>query len=310
VNVLVTGAAGFLGGHLVERLRPVANVYGLVHDKDPNWNRVGTRVLQGDVRDFPRVLECIVGCEIDQIYHCAAKSVVRNCRCDPLGCLETNAMGTAVVLEAARQSERVKGIMCMESDKSYGDGPVPYDEDQAPHPIGVYEASKTCSGYIAQCYHRNYGVPVFTVRSANVFGPGDENYSRLIPNTITRLHAGKPPQIVSGASQYSREFIYVENWVDVVQRLMEVCPWGEAVNVGSGLCYTVAEMVERICNLMGKPISSCEWNRPATLVEIPQQSLCLDKLKRLIGGVTITDLNFALNSTIDWYRNAGRTRLD
>lgn len=298
-NILVTGAAGFLGSHLMEHLGPKHQVWGLMHDVARG------ACLRGDITDYARMLEIIVDREIDQIYHCAAKSVVRNCRLDPIGCFQVNVLGTVTLLEAARQSERVQGIMVMESDKSYGPGPVPYREDQALVPEGIYEASKACVSHVVRAYHKNYHQRVFSVRSANVYGPGDRNMSRLIPRTITRLMRGLAPQLTEGAGEFRREFIYIDDWRHCVVRLMAAEPWGEAINVGSGRMLMVSEMIGMICKLMDHPHVVEQWHKPKTLVEISEQRLCLEKYAHLAGPSPETPLQTSLRKTIQWYREYG-----
>lgn len=307
MNILVTGGAGFIGTRLSQLLAENSTVFPLVHDKTPtDWGTPLSRV-RGDVTDFARVLEIIVNCEIDQIYHLAAKSIVRNCRCDPLGCFDTNVMGTATVLEAARQSERIKGIVVMESDKAYGPGPVPYKETQLLQPEGIYEASKACVSHLVRSYYKNYGLPVFSIRSANVYGPGDRNQTRLIPNTITRILRGERPQVVDGAACYVREFIYINDLCLAMKSLMDIGPWGEPINVGSGKTCTVGTLVNRICTLMGVDVAVEQEPRPSTFTEIHSQSLCLDKLHSLLPDFLPTDLDDGLKQTIDWYGSSHAT---
>lgn len=305
MNILVTGAGGFVGSDLAQRLvgPGQATVFSLIHDREPtDW---GGEYLRGDVTDFPRMLEIIVNCEINQIYHLASKSIVRNCRCDPLGCFTTNVLGTATILEAARQSERIQGVMVMESDKSYGNGPVPYREDQALRPSGVYEASKACVAHLMSSYHKNYGLPVFSIRSANIYGPGDKNSSRLIPNTITRLLRGERPQITAGAEKFRREFIYIDDAISYMVALMAKQPWGETFNIGTGEIYTVADIVAWICDLMDADTPAVEWSKPATLLEITDQLLCLDKLHEWLPDFNLppVPLRLGLERTIKWYRD-------
>lgn len=301
MNVLVTGTSGFLGSQIATRLYGAdkGRILGLLHDR--YGNNLGWDWIHGNVTDYRRMLEIIVDFEIDQIYHMAAKSIVRNCRCDPVGCFRTNVMGTVSILEAARQSERIKGILLAESDKSYGPGPTPYREGQALEPAGVYEASKACVTHLMRCYHRNYNLPVFSIRSANVFGPGDQHASRLIPNTITRLLRGEQPQITAGAEGFLREFIYVDDFVTYAIALMAAKPWGKAINVGSGETYTIGQVVDWICALMDKPPRAERWSKPATLKEIPRQYLCLDRLHKLVPGVTPKEFREGLEETIKWH---------
>jgi CDP-glucose 4,6-dehydratase len=315
VNVLVTGAAGFIGANLIDQLaKQGAKVFGLVHDRMQNGHALLREAglfttLAGDVCDLRRMLEVIVDREIDLIYHLAAKSIVRNCRLDPLGCLATNVLGTATVLEAARQSERVQGILCAESDKSYGPGQVPYREDQALLPQAVYEASKACVSHVCAAYWHNYGLPVVTVRTANVYGERDPNRSRLVPNTICRLLAGQAPQITAGAAEFRREFVYVGDVCAAYQRVLESGLWGEAFNIGSGECYTVSEAVEMIARVMGQSFALPEaWARPATLVEIPDQRVCSEKLRGIWPGFQPRRMVDTLPDIVEWYRqNCGET---
>jgi len=299
-RILITGAGGFLGRQLAEHLGNDHLVYGLIHDRMPwpcRWVP-----LNGDIKDYPRLLEIVVDREIQYIYHLAAKALVRNCKCDPLGCFDANVLGTANVLEAARNSDTVAGVMCTESDKAYGAGPTPYREEQALEPGSVYEASKACVTHVARAYHKNYDLPVFTVRPANVYGPGDDNMTRLIPNTIARLLRGEKPQITAGAEKFVREFFYVDDFVSTATGLMDAEPWGEAFNMGTGETKTISELVAMVCELMGKDQEAEEWGKPAGLVEIPEQVLCLDKLNKWLPDRRTLSLRDGLERTIEWHR--------
>jgi len=305
MNVLISGSSGFIGSHLVEYLvNKGHSVFGLWHDRQPfrccRWHS-----LTGDILDYERMLEIIVNNEIDKIFHLASKAIVRNCRVDPLGCLKTNVIGTANILEAARQSERIQGIVVAESDKSYGSGHVPYREDQVLCPTAIYESSKACVSHLMKAYVVSYGLPVASVRMANVYGSGDPNRSRLVPNTILRILRGEKPQITVGAEQYRREFIHVDDACEAYVRIMDAEPWGEAINVGSGECHTVREAVGIICQAMGVNSESEEWERPSTLHEITNQWLCIDKLKEIWPDYKPLTMVETLPDIIQWYANKG-----
>lgn len=302
MNILVTGVSGFIGNRLAQQLNQKHHTFGLYHDNPPKTSTVHS--LQGSITDYHRMLEILVNFEIDQIYHCAARSIVRNCRVDPLGCFQTNVQGTAVLLEAARQSERIQGIMCMESDKSYGSGTTPYKENQALNPTSIYEASKACVNHLTQTYHVSYGLPIFTIRAANVYGPRDPHQSRLVPNTLNRLREGKRPQINAGAQDYLREFIFIDDLVRIQIDLMVCKPWGEAINVGTEDTHTVRGVINQICKLMDKPLKTEEWERPSTFHEIPEQSLCLNKLHGFLPKLPKPLLlKEGLERTIAWHKN-------
>ena len=298
-RILVTGAAGFIGSHVAQRLVVDGHaVFGLIHDQMPPEDATGWNPVNGDVGDYPRLLELIVNCEIDEIYHFAARSIVRNCRLDPLGCFTANVLGTVAVLEAARQAEHVKGILVMESDKAYGPGPTPYREDQALVPEGIYEASKACVSHLVRAYHKNYNLPVFGVRSANVYGPGDPNRSRLIPQTICCLLEGQRPKIVKGAERYEREFIYIDDFVDYALALMQKGPWGRSVNVGGGGRSTVKGVIKELFRLKKKHYSVEVVPRAESFTEIRAQSLNCDLLGELVPHIIPRSLALGLALTL------------
>lgn len=298
MNILVTGSAGFLGSKIASKCAQDGhNVYGLYHDRNTQywaaWNTV-----QGNITDYHRMLELIVNFEIDQVYHCAAKSIVRNCVADPIGCIASNVLGTVTVLEACRQSGRVSGVMCMESDKAYGSSTEPYTEDTPLRPTAIYEASKSCVSHLVATYWTQYRLPVFGVRAANLYGSGDPNRSRLVPNCIDRLFAGKWPQIVEGAENFIREFLYVEDAVTFVTELMKAQPWGKSVNIGSGITMKVCDAVIEICHQFGRGPGWDTLPRKKDFTEIPVQELRCDLLWSLIGKQDVTDFRTGIEKTI------------
>ena len=124
----------------------------------------------------------------EEIYHCAAQAIVKSCANDPYTTFDINVMGTVALMEACRNSgNTVRSIVVSTSDKSFGHTPPPYNEDTRLNPMYTYEVSKACQHMAALNYFNNYGVPVMILASSNVYGPGDPNYSRIIPNTIRRL---------------------------------------------------------------------------------------------------------------------------
>jgi CDP-glucose 4,6-dehydratase len=313
-SVLITGISGFLGAHLAEILtNKGAHVVGIVHDLKKN-NYLGIKgldkridVCQANILNHNRMREIITNYDIKYIFHCAAESIVQKCTVDPLGVFNTNIMGTVSLLEAARVVGGVEGIMCMESDKTYGSfdsKDLPYKEDQAIKPTNVYEVSKACTGLVAHAYSNNYSLPIFTIRGANLYGPGDMSISRLIPGSIMRVLRGEPPIVYSGVADYIREFIYVEDAANAIIQLMEKIDKTKlhAINLGSGYKYNIKSIVELICSMLNTDYKPKIIEKDPVFKEIEEQYLDLTKLKSFLPDFEPRELHEGLKKTISWYK--------
>ena len=314
-NVLVTGISGFLAPHIAEKLLKLgANVIGSVRDhKKIDYVKITglyekITLAQADINDLARLEEIVANYEIDYIFHCAANSIVRQCATNPVGCFQTNIIGTMNILEAARRVGGVKGIACMESDKSYGSfdpEDLPYKEGQAIKPTNVYEVSKACSGLIAEAYSNNFNLPVFTIRAANLYGPGDFNMSRLIPGSIMRLFFSERPVLYSGVSDYIREFLYVEDAAESLIKLMEKIDITKSniFNLGSGDIYKIEDIIKFICKKIDHKIEPIIVEKNNQFKEIEQQYLDIEKVKNILDNYKTISLDEGLDRTIEWYRN-------
>ena len=311
-NVLITGVSGFFAPHIAEKLVEYgANVIGTVHDQKKTYTRLSgledkITICHADINDLNRMKEIITNYEINFIFHCAANSIVKLCAKNPIGSFHTNIIGTANLLEAARLSDSIEGIMCMESDKSYGSfdaDDLPYKEEQGIKPSNVYEVSKACSGLIATAYSNNYSLPVFTIRAANLYGPGDPNTSRLIPGSIMRLLFGERPILFKGVADYVREFLYVKDAVDVVIKLMEQIDVTKShvINLGSGEVHKVYDVITELCTRISPEVKPVIKEKENLFKEIEQQYLDYEKLKGFIPDYNPVDLNTGLENTIEWY---------
>src|SRR6185503_9000156 len=229
-NVLVTGATGVVGSRLVRRLVSLgANVVCFVRDHDPAsalWfdgdiDRVS--VATGRLESFEHVKAAIVEREVDSIFHLGAQAIVGVGRRDPLGTFESNIRGTYHVLEACRLygHGKVKRIVVASSDKAYGEClRLPYTEETPLAARNPYDVSKSCGDLIAQSYAATYELPIAIARCGNIFGPGDLNWSRLVPGTIRSLLNGERPIIRSDGTMV-RDYLYVEDAVNAYLALAE-----------------------------------------------------------------------------------------
>jgi CDP-glucose 4,6-dehydratase len=309
--VLLTGATGLLGGWLAHRLHDAgADLVCLVRDWVPQSELVRTRlieqvkVVRGDVRDLAVVERTLGEYEIETVIHLAAQTIVGIANANPTTTLETNIMGTWVILEACRQHGKVRQILVASSDKAYGEQEhLPYGEEMALQGRHPYDVSKSCADLLALAFAHSYGLPVGITRCANLYGGGDLNWNRLVPGTIRAVLRGQRPVIRSDGS-YIRDYLYVEDAAAACTMLVEALAdrpelRGEAFNFSHEAPLSVSEVVARILSLMGSNLQPLILNRASN--EIRQQYLATAKARRLLGWSPLYTMEEGLSSTIRWY---------
>ncbi len=309
-KVFVTGAFGFLGSWLSEELvRQKADVVALMLDRIPDSNliRSGTdkkvSVVSGDLADYESMLRVFNEFEIEYCFHLGAQPIVTVANRNPLSTFNSNIKGSWSVLEAARNSRLLKGLVIASSDKVYGDNEkLPYKEDfplNASHP---YDVSKTCTDVLSKSYFHTYGLPVGIARSGNFYGGGDINFDRLVPGTMKSLMKDEPP-IIRSDGKFVRDFFYIKDAVGAFLALAENVQKpevkGQAFNFGTGNHYTVLELVEKLIALSGKKLKPKILNQASN--EIRAQYLDCSKAKRLLNWKSSTSLDAGLKETFKWY---------
>ena len=174
---------------------------------------------------------------------------------DPAATFETNVRGTWTLLEACRGAD-VPAVVVASSDKAYGpQEELPYREAQALRPASPYEASKAAADVIALSYWRGFGLPVAVTRFANVYGGGDLNFSRLIPEAVCAVLDGRRPVIRSDGSP-ERDFLFVDDAVAAYLAIEHAVgaggpAAGEALNAGGGRPHAVLEVLELLGEVVG-----------------------------------------------------------
>lgn len=312
MNVLVTGHTGFLGGVILSKLIKEGNkTVGIVRDVPSCSNGQKPDIIaHGDIRDFNFVRRVIADYAIEEIYHCAAQAIVGSCANDPLTTYDINVMGTCNLLEACRTSgQTVRSVVVSTSDKAFGHAAIPYTESTSLNPLFTYETSKACQQLITLSYFYNYNVPTKVVASSNIYGPGDPNMSRIIPNTITRLARGEKAMLNSGVADYIREFVYVD---DVADAFITVARKGQNGNLyccGGTEHLPVLDLMINICETMGvDPEKSIQtFERPVLLKEIEKQ--CIDSSKlRSLGWSPKVSLKKGIKKTIEYYTSLAKNK--
>jgi CDP-glucose 4,6-dehydratase len=247
--------------------------------------------------------------EIDTVFHLAAQTIVGCANQDPVGTFKANIEGTWNVLEAARQNPRLKAVIIASSDKAYGNlhGNA-YDESFPLHGDHPYDVSKSCADLISQTYAKTYGLPVAITRCGNFFGPGDLNYSRIIPGIIRDVMLERRPLIRSDGKAI-RDYIYVGDGVHAYMTLAEALLdpnkgkslVGQAFNFSYGLRLSVLDVVNSILKTMERTDLKPEILNQAKN-EIPEQSLDSKKAKELLNWSQRFGFEEGLKNTVAWYR--------
>lgn len=306
-NVLITGISGFVGSSVARHLtNQGARVTGLVRNINRHHGDLLERcnIVIGDVSDYRLMCDTISFNEIDVIFHFAAFSIVRVSARDPMSTYQSNVMGTVSLLEAARNVGRCAGIVVASSDKAYGDHEeLPYTENHPLVPKNTYDTSKACMDMIAQSYAHNYGMPITVTRCSNIYGPGDYNFSRIIPNTCIRVLNGLQPILFDGVENMEREFIYIGDVVDAYDKIGQAQLSGEVFNIGGTGAVKIGDLVKMVCELSGKPeLEPIIVNRENVFKEITSQYIDASKIQSVLGWSAKTPLHEGLATTIEWHK--------
>jgi len=310
--VFVTGAYGLLGSWLVRALLARGDrVVALQRDRAPrsllllDGVQDALDVVHGDLNEPGLVARALGEYEVDTVFHLAAQTIVGTANRSPLATFESNVRGTWTLLEACRL-HGAERVVVAASDKAYGaSATLPYREQMPLDPRFPYDVSKAATDMIARSYWHTFGLPVAVTRFANLYGGGDLNRSRLIPEAIGAALAGRAPVIRSDGSP-ERDFLYVEDAVEAYLRLADALDGdgarGEAFNAGGGEPHAVRDVVARICALAGTDVAPDVRGNGTPDGEIDRQYVDPTKLRTLTGWEPRVDLDEGLRRTIDWYR--------
>ncbi|AXC52023.1 NAD-dependent epimerase/dehydratase family protein [Bacillus spizizenii] len=309
-NVFVTGCTGLLGSYLVKELIDQgANVTGLVRDHVPQSNLYQgehikkMNIVRGSLEDLAVMERALGEYEIDTVFHLAAQAIVGVANRNPISTFEANILGTWNILEACRKHPLIKRVIVASSDKAYGDQEnLPYDENmplQGKHP---YDVSKSCADLISHTYFHTYGLPVCITRCGNLYGGGDLNFNRIIPQTIQLVLNGEAPEIRSDGT-FVRDYFYIEDAVQayllLAEKMEENNLAGEAFNFSNEIQLTVLELVEKILKKMNSNLKPKVLNQGSN--EIKHQYLSAEKARKLLNWTPAYTIDEGLEKTIEWY---------
>ncbi len=309
-RVLVTGAGGFIGSHLAERLVELGAVTrGLVH-----YNALGSRgwldaspaggkmdVVVGDVTDRDSLRAAMEG--VDVVFHLAALIAIPYSYQAPFSYIRTNVEGTSNILQAARDV-KVKRLIHTSTSEVYGTARyTPIDEKHPLQGQSPYSASKIGADKMAEAFHLSFGVPVVTVRPFNTFGPR-QSARAIIPAIISQCLVSDRVKV--GNVRPLRDFNFVTNIVDGFIKAAEAKGVeGQTFNLGSGREISIGDLVQLIAGLAGRRVTVDGDDRRVRPAGSEVERLQADarRAQSVLGWTPGVSLEDGLQQTVEWIRN-------
>ena len=308
-RVLVTGGAGFIGSHIVDRLMiEGANVRVLDDMSDGSKSNIlqwmenpKFELIKGDIRDQDAV-NASLG-DINIVFHQAAKVSIPLSVKQPHLVLSVNTMGTAILLEACRKLD-VKKVVVASSSSVYGDSvALPKVETMATEPISPYAVSKLGAEHMAIAYYHTFGLNTTALRYFNVYGPRQRGgaYAGVISLFIKNALAGEA-LIIEGDGLQTRDFTYVKD-VAESNKLAALCKdaKGNVYNVGSGVQTTIEEIASQILANTGS--KSEKTYAPPRVGDVRHSLASLEKAKRDLCYEPKTKIKEGIKDTVEWVKS-------
>jgi len=307
-NLLVTGGLGFIGSNFIRHMLTkyndikITNLDKLSIGSNPaNLKDIEAnkryKLVKGDIADKKLVQKIID--EADAIVNIAAETHVDRSIADPWPFVNSNTVGAVTLFEAAKKQE--KRILHVSTDEIYGDIiQGSFKEGDKLKPSSPYSASKAAADLFALAYHRTYGLNIVIARCTNNYGPY-QFPEKLIPKTIIRTQLGLSVPIYGKGSNI-RDWIYVLDFCEAIDLILDKGKSGEIYNVSAGNEHTNIDIVKMVLKIMGKPENTLAFveDRPGHDI---RYSLDSSKLRNKLGWSPKHSLKEALTTTVNWYLN-------
>ncbi len=311
MRILVTGAAGFIGSHLVDTLVNLGHdVVGLdnfdgsydIRAKERNLQMALSRpqfsFVRGDILDGDTLTEILRKREIEIVVHLAAKTGVRSSIGDPLGYHRTNVLGTVNVLEAARVFG-ITRIIYASSSSVYGNNrKTPFSEDDSvDHPVSPYAASKRAGEVICRNYHSMYGLNIYALRFFTVYGPRQRPDMAIHKFTRLILNGCKIP--VFGEGNLRRDFTFIDDIIQGVTNSVERVRGFELINLGESTTISVSRLIEVIeAGLSKRAVIEL---LPIQEGDVDETYADITKARRLIDYQPKVGIEEGVRRFLEWY---------
>jgi nucleoside-diphosphate-sugar epimerase len=306
-GALVTGGAGFIGGHIAERLLAEGWSVRVLDDfssgRESNLAGCESRIdlLRGDVRDPDALARGVDG--VETVFHQAAVPSVPRSVAEPLRTNSVNIDGTLMVLEAAREAG-VRRVVYAASSSAYGDTQVlPKVESMEANPLSPYALQKFAGESYCRLYHALYGLETVSLRYFNIYGPRQDpesEYAAVIPRFATAALSGTPAEIY-GDGEQTRDFTFVGDAVEANLLAADATEApGHVMNIASGRRTSLNQLWEEICDLVGVTLEARHAEpRPG---DVRDSLASVERAGALLGYEPSVDLREGLRQTIESFR--------
>jgi dTDP-glucose 4,6-dehydratase len=321
-KILITGGAGFIGSHVVrlfvdrypdyditnlDALTYAGNLENLTDvDKLPNY-----RFVKGDITDEAFIRELFLTGQFDGVIHLAAESHVDRSIKDPLSFVRTNVMGTANLLNAAREQWKGKDgklFYHVSTDEVYGSlGEKGFFTEETPYdPRSPYSASKAASDHLVKAYHHTYGLPVVVSNCSNNYG-SHHFPEKLIPLMINNIMHSRPLPVY-GKGENVRDWLWVEDHARAIDVIFHKGRVGETYNIGGFNEWKNIDLVHLLCRIMDRKLGRPEGTSAGLITYVTDRAghdlryaIDATKLNTELGWKPTLQFEEGLEKTVQWY---------
>lgn len=297
-KVLITGATGFVGSHLSDYFEKRG--IGVVGVSRNTANSKHTRQI--NLTNRQALSGLFRETAFSACFHLAGESLVENGQRYPYRTLRENIVSALNVLELCR-FHKVPRIIIASTVQVYGDTHGLCHEDISPKPSRPYETSKTCIDLIAQSYADSFRLPVLIPRFVNIYGPGDLNFTRVIPKTVRSILRKESPALWGGG--ITRDYLYIDDAIDAYVKLAglsdSAMEKNRVFNFSTGESVTVRELMEILIQLSGAELFIRKINDERE-GEVVSQKVSSEKARRILKWMPKTKLLAGLQKTLVWYK--------
>jgi len=316
-RALITGAAGFIGSHLVESL--IGRGYSIRacirYNSKNNWGwleqskyKNEIEVFAGDIRDYDFIYKAMKGC--DAVYHLAALIGIPYSYTSPLAYIQTNINGTYNILQSAKEHQ-LENIIITSTSETYGTARyIPIDELHPKVGQSPYSATKIAADQLAISYHKAFGLPIKIVRPFNTYGPR-QSARAVIPTIIAQLLSGSK-EVKLGDLSPTRDLLFVKDTVNgFIEIALSEKAVGEEINIATQSEISIGDVARNIINMINPEatiISDEKRIRPKNS-EVKRLLGSNEKIKIITHWSPQYDLDKGLKETIDWFKKEGNLRL-